>query len=95
MSAVTPEPTVKLNGKVLQKDRDYKLTYSNNINVSKKAQVTVTGIGKYSGNATKFFEIKARKLSGETIQFPDFSYSGNSLPVMSAAIFPFSIRERN
>ncbi|MFQ9394566.1 MAG: hypothetical protein ACLR2E_11560 [Lachnospiraceae bacterium] len=33
---VTPEPTVKLNGKVLQKDRDYKLTYSNNINVSKK-----------------------------------------------------------
>lgn len=75
---VTPEPTVKLNGKVLQKDRDYKLTYSNNINVSKKAQVTVTGIGKYSGNATKFFEIKARKLSGETIQFPDFSYSGSS-----------------
>ena len=34
---VTPEPTVKLNGKVLQKDRDYKLTYSNNIDVSSKS----------------------------------------------------------
>lgn len=79
----TPEPTVTLNGEVLQKDRDYELKYVNNIDASgsryySKAQVRVIGIGKYFSEATQVFDIKPLVISGETIQLPDLSYSGSS-----------------
>lgn len=51
-----PSVTVKLNGKVLKADKDYIVTYSNNINVG-TAKVTITGIGNYAGNKTVNFTI--------------------------------------
>lgn len=49
---------VKLNGKTLVLNKDYKVAYSNNINVG-TAKVTVYGINDYTGSASKEFTIAA------------------------------------
>ena len=51
--------TVKLGGKTLVKNTDYKLKYSKNKNVG-KAYVTITGIGKYKGSVKKSFKINPK-----------------------------------
>jgi hypothetical protein len=48
--ALTPEPTVTWNGKVLEKDTDYTLQYFNNVNVGTNPYVTVTGKGNFDEN---------------------------------------------
>ena len=54
----TPEVEVKDSfGKILEKDKDYKITYSNNINVG-TATYTVTGNNNYTGTITKEFTIE-------------------------------------
>lgn len=58
-----PAVTVKLNDKVLQNGIDYKVSYSNNINVGSKAKVKVVGMGRYSGTQTVTFKIKKAKQS--------------------------------
>lgn len=54
---VKPKVTVTCNKKTLQVGKDYKLSYSNNQKVSKKAVVKVQGIGLYSGTVKKNFKI--------------------------------------
>jgi len=54
--AKKPGVTVVLDGKTLQKDVDYTVTYENNVNAG-KAGVTVTGKGAYKGSAKKKFTI--------------------------------------
>ena len=54
--AITPEVTVKDGTKTLKQGVDYTVKYTNNINVG-KASVTITGIGNYTGNVTKYFNI--------------------------------------
>lgn len=65
------EPNVNVsifNGKkrvTLKKDRDYKLTYKDNINAStdtKQPSVTVTGTGKYKGSISKSFSITPKNI---------------------------------
>ena len=58
-----PTVTVKLNDKVLQDGIDYKVSYSNNINVGSKAKVKVVGMGRYSGTQTVTFKIKKAEQS--------------------------------
>ena len=60
----TPEVTVKNGGTLLTLDKDYKLTYSNNIKPG-TATVTVTGMGSYTGSREITFQIleKAHKWS--------------------------------
>ena len=41
-SAVTPEVTLMYNGELMVKDRDYKITYSNNITASSIAAINIT-----------------------------------------------------
>ena len=60
---VEPAVTVKLGSDTLVKDTDYTVEYSNNVNPSKDALVTVTGKGNYTGTITKTFEIKSISLS--------------------------------
>lgn len=55
---VTPEPAIKVGDTILTKNRDYTLTYSNNIEVG-TASVTITGIGKYFGTKTLKFNIES------------------------------------
>jgi hypothetical protein len=54
---VTPEPTVTFKGTVLKMGTDYTVSYSNNTNVG-KANITVTGIGKYAGTISDTFRIE-------------------------------------
>ena len=49
--------TVTYQNQTLQAGRDYKLSYSNNKKVSKKAVVKIQGIGMYSGTLQKKFTI--------------------------------------
>lgn len=56
-----PRITVSiLNGNkrvTLKKDRDYELTYKNNINAGNRAAAVLKGIGKYKGQKTIYFTI--------------------------------------
>ncbi len=56
-AAKRPAVTVRLNGTALLADRDYSVTYSNNVNVG-TAKVTVTGKGGYIGSVEKTFQIQ-------------------------------------
>ena len=62
-SAKTPNPTVKYGSLTLVKDRDYTLSYKNNVQPNAKATVTITGKGNYTGTRTTTFTIGAK--SGE------------------------------
>ncbi|MBQ2115466.1 MAG: hypothetical protein II193_02630, partial [Lachnospiraceae bacterium] len=55
--AVKPVFVVKVNGKVLKKNKDYKITYINN-RLRGRATATITGIGNYTGTVKKEFVIK-------------------------------------
>ncbi|MDO5424556.1 MAG: MBG domain-containing protein [Eubacteriales bacterium] len=52
-----PEPVVTLDGAVLVKDRDYTVSYTDNVNAG-NATVTVTGIGNYTETASTAFAIQ-------------------------------------
>ena len=56
-AALTPRPAVIVAGSVLNEGTDYTLSYANNVQVG-RAQVTVTGMGIYAGQAlTRSFDI--------------------------------------
>ena len=59
-TAKEPAPVVTFNGMTLEKDVDYTVSYENNVNAG-TATVTITAVStslKYSGSATKNFNIK-------------------------------------
>ena len=60
----TPAVTVKINGKTLTKDKDYKLTYEKNRKAtSKYPTVIVTGINAYKGTKRVTFKINRANIS--------------------------------
>ena len=67
-SEIKPEPEVKYGSVVLVKDKDYELTYKNNINVG-TADITITFKGNYGGNAATTFEVVPDVLSQEKVNF--------------------------
>lgn len=58
--AVKPAVTVQLYGKTLQKGVDFTVKYSDNKSVG-TAKAKVTGVGSFSGSATKTFNISKAK----------------------------------
>lgn len=54
---ITPKVTVKVNGRKLKLNKDYKVKYTDNT-LRGKATVTITGIGNYAGTVEKNFVIK-------------------------------------
>ena len=56
--ALEPAVSVELEGKVLQRDVDYTVSYANNVEVG-TATVTIAGIGDYTGSLTASFKIVA------------------------------------
>ena len=76
-TAITPEPTVTVNGNKLSKGSDYIISYSNNINVG-KSTVTVTGKGDYTSSVSTTFNITSRDISDATVTVGsgDFEYDG-------------------
>ncbi|MBQ6845177.1 MAG: chitobiase/beta-hexosaminidase C-terminal domain-containing protein [Agathobacter sp.] len=74
--------SVKLGGKTLKANEDYKVTYKNNKNIG-TATVTITGIGDYSGTVKKTFKIVAAV--GET-----FTSSNNKYEVTGSSTVAFT-----
>ena len=74
-----PSVTVKYGSKTLKKNTDYKVTYSNNVNVG-TATITVTGKGNYTGTKKLTFEITKRNITAVTIKgLEDKTYTGGKL----------------
>ena len=67
--AQTPDVTVTLNDKELEKNTDYRIDYVNNQNAG-TATINITGMGRYEGSVSKNFTInkKAVTVSGITAQ---------------------------
>ena len=80
---ITPAPTIKYGDVTLVKDKDYTLTYADNVNVG-TAKVSIAFIGNYSGTASTSFEITARIVSEDDktiiIQaIPNQTYTGSEI----------------
>ena len=70
------DAVVTINGKTLEKGKDYTVRYSNNKSVG-TATITITGKGDYTGTIKKEFKIKAKSISSATVSnIKDKSYTG-------------------
>ena len=88
--AIEPTVTVADGSVTLVLGTDYTITYSNNINVG-TATVTVTGIGDYSGTATKTFAIQKADITMTTAPaaVAGLVYSGEPQTLVSAGVASF------
>ena len=80
-SAITPTPTIKYGDVTLVKDKDYNLTYTDNVNVG-KAKINVSFIGNYSGSATTNFDIIPDVLNQEKVDISEIAkqtYTGKEI----------------
>lgn len=57
----------KASGSTLEKNVDYKITYTNNRNAG-KAAMTITGLNKYSGTIKQTFAIDKAELTADMLQ---------------------------
>ncbi len=80
---ITPNVVIKDGSKILAKNTDYTITYSNNVNVSKetsKVVVSINGKGNYKGSAKIYFTIKPASISKATVTpIADKTYTGNKV----------------
>ncbi len=80
-SAIKPAVTVDSNYGILVADRDYTVSYSNNINIG-TATVTITGIGNFKDSPfrTTTFNIVASPISSATVSsIADQTYTGSAI----------------
>lgn len=78
---LTPETSITYHGVTLEKDKDYTLSYENNVNAG-TATVNVTFTGNYAGSAGTTFEITAKTAGESTITIsaiPDQTYTGAAI----------------
>lgn len=85
-SAHEPKATVTLNGKSLNSETEYELTYADNTNAG-NATATVKGKGNYSGTVTATYSIAPADISSAQVTVPEQAYTGSPLtPVPSVKI---------
>lgn len=79
-SEIEPEVTsVRLKGVTLSAGEDYEVSYSDNVNAG-TAHCIITGIGEYSGSASKLFTIAPRYLTeAEISNIPDQEWTGSAI----------------
>ena len=65
----TPEPVITLGDVTLEKDKDYTLEYSNNVNAG-VAKVKVTYLGYYTGTSNLSFKISPKSIEDEDVIKP-------------------------
>ena len=77
--AKTPAVTVTLNGKTLVLNTDYSVSYNNNIEVG-TADVSISGMGNYSGSVTTNFTITKADISeaAVTLEKSSYTYDGSA-----------------
>lgn len=89
-SKVTPNVTVKIGNKVLQKGRDYTLSYRNNVNIStrsdKKPLVKITGKGNYTGTVEKTFDISEKDINDNDVKVTIDSIAQGKTPKVQVRI---------
>ncbi|MBQ7689500.1 MAG: BspA family leucine-rich repeat surface protein [Clostridia bacterium] len=76
--AVNAAVTVQKDGNTLEQGTDYTVFYKNNVNAG-TAEVTVIGIGSYTGSVSASFSILAKDLSGARVDVPEQTYTGEAL----------------
>lgn len=80
--ALKPAVTVKYNKTTLIKGKDFTVDYTNNVNASSKARITITGIGSYIGTIKKNFTISARSFKGNNVlgrlSASSYTYNGKA-----------------
>ncbi|MDE7479372.1 MAG: hypothetical protein K2M91_15800, partial [Lachnospiraceae bacterium] len=81
-AGAAPDVTITCKGMTLVRDRDYTLTYVNNKNITtdqKKAYISITGKGNYTGKLKNAVELQIHPKSWQsddiTIEVPDMKYS--------------------
>ena len=81
-SAITPEITVKHNNLILIKDKDYTISYVNNINAG-TALVVIKGSGNYTGEKQVNFIISPISFTNNSTitvgAIQDYTYTGNAI----------------
>ncbi|MCR5617231.1 MAG: DUF4214 domain-containing protein [Clostridiales bacterium] len=78
-SEIMPQVKVQYGDIILEKDRDYFVTYENNVNVG-PAEVTVTGMGNFEGILEGTFMINARSIEDMTVDpVSDMIYTGSEI----------------
>lgn len=84
-AGAAPDAELSYNGMKLENGKDYKLTYTNNKNITSntnKAYITISGKGNYSGTLRKAVElvIVPKSLQSEeiTVTVPDMKYSARA-----------------
>ncbi len=73
-NAKTPAVTVNLDGKTLIPNTDYSVSYNNNTAVG-TANVSISGMGNYSGNVTAHFTITKADISKAAVSLEKTSYT--------------------
>lgn len=69
------KPTVTVNGTLLEKNKNYKVQYKNNVNAG-DAYVIITGKGEYKGKVVKTFTIAPLKTTLTVKPLPAKIYNG-------------------
>ena len=80
-NSITPKVTVKIGNTVLEKDRDYRVLYADNINAG-TATVIVIGKGTYTGVAEKTYTIKPMTINSNNTRIKgiiDREYTGRNI----------------
>lgn len=76
---IEPDLVIKDGSTTLQRDKDYTLKYTDNMNAG-KATITITGIGNYTGISTTSFTILPQSATLTLIQdIPDQLYTGEEI----------------
>ncbi len=76
-NAKRPTVTVKSGGMTLKQDKDYTVTYSNNVKPG-TATVTIKGKGEYRGTLKKTYHI-GEVMSKITIPYASYTYTGSAI----------------
>lgn len=85
--AIEPEVTVTLGKNILVRDKDYSVSYTDNL-FAGKATVTVTGIGEYSGKKSSTFNITGIPISKTSIQgINNSSFTGRNITPKPEVMF--------
>lgn len=80
-SEIRPELGIKVDGRTLEADKDYTVTYENNINVG-TATVTIKFIGNYDGEMSREFKITPFIVTDDNIKISSISdqiYTGSEI----------------
>ena len=89
--AITPTPVIKYGEVTLIKDKDYTLSYQDNVNVG-TAKINVSFIGNYTGTAAASFEITPKVIAEDDSnlsisQIGDQIYTGNPIEPQPTIIY--------